>query len=65
MRACGRGTRPATTAAEDDRFYERMSLLQDLDEKLDGLYREFLEVRTGPAWTMVRGHVAAWAREGA
>jgi len=38
------------TKVEDDRFYERMQLLEDLDAMIDSLYRQFLDVRLGDGW---------------
>ena len=35
---------------EDDRFFERMELLEDLDVILTGLYRSFLDSRLGDSW---------------
>ena len=42
---------PAVLSREDDdRFYERMLLLEALDEVLKGLYAEFLRIRLSPDW---------------
>lgn len=38
---------------EDEQFYERMYLLDELEEILDALYREFLEIRLSTAWQEV------------
>ena len=35
---------------DDDRFYERMYLVEELEKMLNFLYREFLEVRLSPNW---------------
>ena len=36
---------------DDDRFYERMYLVEELEKMLNFLYREFLEVRLSTAWS--------------
>lgn len=38
---------------ENEQFYERMYLLDELEEILDALYREFLEIRLSTAWQEV------------
>lgn len=34
----------------DERFYERMQLLEELDRLLAALYEEFIQLRLGPLW---------------
>jgi hypothetical protein len=42
---------PAVLAKEDDdRFYERMFLLEQLDRMIKGLYGQFLKLRLSKAW---------------
>lgn len=45
---------------EDDKFYERMELLEDLDVILTGLYRAFLAIRLDSAWTKELKALQAW-----
>lgn len=35
---------------EDDKFYERMMLLEELDDTLKALFKQFLDLRTSDAW---------------
>jgi hypothetical protein len=35
---------------EEEQFYERMYLVEELEEILDALYREFLDIRLSTAW---------------
>lgn len=35
---------------DDEQFFERMSLVQEIEEILDSLYREFITIRTSDAW---------------
>jgi hypothetical protein len=35
---------------EEEQFYERMYLLDELEEILDALYREFIDIRLSHAW---------------
>lgn len=42
---------PAVLAKEDDeKFYERMFLLEQLDQMMLGLYGQFLAIRLGESW---------------
>ncbi len=34
----------------DERFYERMQLIEELEEMIGGLYERFLRLRTSPEW---------------
>jgi hypothetical protein len=36
--------------AEDEVFYERMRLTTEVESVIEALYRDFLELRLGPAW---------------
>lgn len=35
---------------DDEQFYERMSLVEEIEDILDSLYHEFLTIRTSDAW---------------
>lgn len=48
---------------EDDRFYERMQLIEDLDRIIDALYAQFLAVRLGDAWGKELEGIRAWIAE--
>lgn len=42
---------PAVLSKEyDDKFYERMMLLEELDQMVKALFRQFLLLRVTPAW---------------
>lgn len=42
---------PAVLSKEDDeKFYERMFLLEQLDQMVRGLYNQFLQIRLSPGW---------------
>ena len=45
---------------EDDKFYERMELLEDLDVVLTGLYQAFLDSRLGDSWGDELDAIRAW-----
>ena len=45
---------------EDDRFYERMELLEDLDVVATSLYREFLRIRLGEEWGGELDEIRTW-----
>ena len=49
------------TKVEDDRFYERMALLEELDGLVDALYLQFLDVRLGDGWDEELGGIQAWS----
>jgi hypothetical protein len=51
------------TEDTDEKFYERMQLVEDLEAMVGGLYERFLEVRTGDAWSRESEAVRAWVRE--
>lgn len=43
---------PAVLSKNDeDRFYERMFLIEELEKMLNFIYRSFLEIRVSDAWT--------------
>lgn len=48
------------TRAMDDRFYERMALLDELDGLLQQLFASFLHVRLSPAWAGELAAMRAW-----
>ena len=45
---------------EDDRFYERMELLEDLDVVATSLYREFLRIRLCEEWGGELDEIRTW-----
>ncbi len=50
--------------AEDDQFYERMYLLEVLEEILGELYKEFLSLRLSPLWeTDLIPAMRAWIQD--
>ena len=51
------------TKAEDDRFYERMALLDELVYLLDQLYGMFLGLRLNDGWDRELSDMRAWAAE--
>lgn len=38
------------TEEEDEKFYERMQLVEELEEMIGALFETFLRLRTSPAW---------------
>lgn len=49
------------TRAEDEKFYERMALLEQLEAMMEDLYAEFLAVRLSPGvWRQLHTHIQAW-----
>jgi hypothetical protein len=51
------------TEENDERFYERMQLVEELEGILGGLYEQFLKVRTSDAWTReVAPAMRAWVQ---
>jgi hypothetical protein len=50
---------------EDEKFYERMYLMETLEGLLDHLYGEFLSVRLSPAWASVTEQIRVWVRSDA
>ena len=55
---------PAVLAKEDsEKFYERMELLEQLDQMVRGLFGQFLAVRLSPQWASVTlPDLQAWVR---
>ena len=47
---------------EDEKFYERMYLIENLEGLLDHFYGEFLALRLSSAWTDVVGQIRDWVR---
>ena len=48
------------TEETDEKFYERMQLVEDLEAMIGGLYERFLEVRTSERWAQEADAVRAW-----
>ena len=51
------------TEDTDEKFYERMQLVEELEAMLGGLYERFLTARTGDGWAREADAVRAWVRE--
>ena len=47
--------------ADDDKFYDRMALVEELFAILDGLYRAFLDVRLGGGWAAELKAMQGWS----
>ncbi len=53
------------TRSDDEKFYERMFLLELLEELMEDLYTEFVGLRlTANAWDKVLDAVRAWIKDG-
>lgn len=49
----------------DEPFYDRMSLLEDLEAMVEGLYADFVVLRTTAAWgQLVMPAMTRWVRDG-
>lgn len=48
------------TSEEDDRFFERVHLLEELKEVIDALFGRFLQVRTSNNWPEERAAISQW-----
>lgn len=48
------------TSEEDDKFYERVHLLEELKEVVELLFGRFITVRSGPEWDAERAALARW-----
>jgi hypothetical protein len=48
------------TSEEDDKFYERVHLIEELKEVVEALFGRFIEVRSGPDWPAERVALARW-----
>lgn len=48
------------TEETDEKFYERMQLVEELEAMLGGLYERFLELRTSETWEREAGAIRAW-----
>ncbi len=48
------------TSEEDDRFYERVHLLEELKECIETLFSKFITVRSGPNWPAERLAMSHW-----
>lgn len=57
---------PAVLTREDDeKFYERMELLEQLDQMIKGLFAQFLLLRLSPEWDKDElPAIQAWVRNG-
>jgi recombination associated protein RdgC len=51
---------PQMQTVEDDRFYERMELLEDIDVVMTQLYQKFLDVRLGDHWGDELDSIREW-----
>ena len=56
----GVNTPAILSKGEDEPFFERMFLLEELHDAWRGLYRVFLEERLGSNWDATRDHIAGW-----
>jgi len=45
---------------DDDRFFERMYLIEELDGAIHTLYRQFLELRLGDRWDTEHAAIKHW-----
>jgi recombination associated protein RdgC len=53
------------TSEEDDKFFERVHLMEELKEVVELLFKRFIETRTGVEWADERKALAQWvASEG-
>lgn len=51
------------TRSDDEKFYERMYLMELIEELVEDLYGEFLGLRLHPAaWTSLLGAIHAWIK---
>jgi hypothetical protein len=48
------------TSEDDDRFYERVHLLEELKEVIEALFGRFIGLRVGPEWPEERAALARW-----
>lgn len=48
---------------EDDQFYERMYLIEELEVAWFELYRQFLEIRLSETWSEISAKMTAWIME--
>ncbi len=49
---------------KEERFYERMYLIEELEKMVDSLYERFLALRLSPVWeTQVIGMIRRWVAE--
>ena len=46
--------------ADDDRFYDRMNLLEALDDLITALYHQFLELRLAKGWAAELEEIRGW-----
>lgn len=51
-------------ADEEERFYERMYLIEELEKMVDALYERFLQIRLSPQWdTDVLPMMRGWVKD--
>lgn len=51
------------TESDEERFLERMSLLEELDDMVQGLYAKFIQIRLAESWTKdVVPALSLWVR---
>ena len=48
------------TEETDEKFYERMQLVEELEAMIGGLYERFLEVRAGEGWEREAAAIREW-----
>jgi hypothetical protein len=48
------------TSEEDDKFFERVHLIEELKEVVEALYKRFIKIRTCEEWTEERNDMARW-----
>jgi hypothetical protein len=48
------------TSEEDDKFFERVHLLEELKEVVEALYGRFIKIRTSQEWIEERNDMARW-----
>ncbi|MFK7991228.1 MAG: hypothetical protein AB8I08_34750 [Sandaracinaceae bacterium] len=51
------------TEDTDERFYERIQLIEELESMLGGLYGRFVRLRTSAQWDEAADAIRAWIRE--
>lgn len=51
------------TSEEDDKFYERVHLIEELKEVIEALFGRFIGVRIGPDWPKERASIVRWVHQ--
>lgn len=49
--------------SDEERFYERMSLCEEIEDLLDGLFEVFLRRRLSEEWKNVQSEIEGWIKE--